>query len=187
MSDVNIILTLDVSQRLATYSPSQVCPIMSSMLGHPSFSRNPTNLGITSSHVYKYCSDSVTELLLQCRIQASYLVSLPMELYPVSPFMLSLRSLVVKGHFLEGIWPVGWMDDGSVLCIADCNLSKLSALQNIVSLFPFPYQYLVTYDCKEAPRMAKVTLRLDQEEFFLAFGDKALFGEILDDFSCVRF
>ena len=44
---------------------------------------------------------------------------------------------------------------------------------------------MVTYACKGAPRMAKVSLRMDEDEVGIAFGDKALLGSIRDDVSCI--
>ena len=44
---------------------------------------------------------------------------------------------------------------------------------------------MVTYLCKGAPRLAKVTLRMDEEEVSLALGDKALLAGILEDVSCI--
>ena len=44
---------------------------------------------------------------------------------------------------------------------------------------------LVTYHCKGAPRLAKITLRMDEDEVSQALGDKALLAGILDDVSCI--
>ena len=44
---------------------------------------------------------------------------------------------------------------------------------------------MVTYVCKGAPRMAKVTLRMDEDEVALALGDKSLLAAILEDVSCI--
>ena len=44
---------------------------------------------------------------------------------------------------------------------------------------------MVTYACKGAPRMAKVSLRMDEDEVAMAFGDKAMLGAIIDDVSCI--
>jgi len=44
---------------------------------------------------------------------------------------------------------------------------------------------MVTYLCKGAPRLAKITLRMDEEEVSLALGDKALLAGILEDVSCI--
>jgi len=44
---------------------------------------------------------------------------------------------------------------------------------------------MVTYLCKGAPRMAKVSLRMDEDEVALALGDKAMLAGILDDVSCI--
>ena len=44
---------------------------------------------------------------------------------------------------------------------------------------------IVHYACKGAPRMAKVSLRMDEDEVAMAFGDKAMLGAIIDDVSCI--
>ena len=44
---------------------------------------------------------------------------------------------------------------------------------------------IVHYACKGAPRMARVSLRLDEDEVAMAFGDKAMLGAIIDDVSCI--
>ena len=44
---------------------------------------------------------------------------------------------------------------------------------------------MVTYLCKGAPRMAKVSLRMDEDEVSLALGDKAMLAGILDDVACI--
>ena len=44
---------------------------------------------------------------------------------------------------------------------------------------------MVTYACMGAPRMAKVSLRMDEDEVAMAFGDKAMLGAIIDDVSCI--
>ena len=44
---------------------------------------------------------------------------------------------------------------------------------------------MVTYACKGAPRMAKVSLRMDEDEVAMAFGDKAMLGAIIEDVSCI--
>ena len=44
---------------------------------------------------------------------------------------------------------------------------------------------MVTYACKGAPRMAKVSLRMDEDEVAMALEDKALLGGIVDDVSCI--
>ena len=44
---------------------------------------------------------------------------------------------------------------------------------------------LVTYQCKGAPRLAKITLRMDEDEVSQALGDKALLAGILEDVSCI--
>lgn len=44
---------------------------------------------------------------------------------------------------------------------------------------------MVTYICKGAPRLAKITLRMDEEEVSVALGDKALLAGILEDVSCI--
>jgi len=44
---------------------------------------------------------------------------------------------------------------------------------------------MVTYVCKGAPRMAKVSLRMDEDEVGMAFGDKAMLGAIIDDVTCI--
>jgi len=44
---------------------------------------------------------------------------------------------------------------------------------------------MVTYVCKGAPRMAKVSLRMDEDEVSLALGDKAMLAGILDDVTCI--
>ena len=44
---------------------------------------------------------------------------------------------------------------------------------------------MVTYLCKSAPRLAKITLRMDEEEVSQALGDKALLSGILEDVSCI--
>ena len=44
---------------------------------------------------------------------------------------------------------------------------------------------MVTYACKGAPRMAKVSLRMDEDEVGMAFGDKAMLGAIIDDVTCI--
>ena len=44
---------------------------------------------------------------------------------------------------------------------------------------------MVTYACKGAPRIAKVSLRMDEDEVAMAFGDKAMLGAIIDDVSCI--
>ena len=44
---------------------------------------------------------------------------------------------------------------------------------------------MVTYLCKGASRMAKVTLRIDEDEVALAMGDKAMLAGILEDVSCI--
>merc|ERR1711936_1045347 len=44
---------------------------------------------------------------------------------------------------------------------------------------------MVTYVCKGAPRMAKVTLRMDEDEVAMALGDKSLLAAILEDVSCI--
>ena len=44
---------------------------------------------------------------------------------------------------------------------------------------------LVTYLCKGAPRLAKITLRMDEDEVSQALGDKALLAGILEDVSCI--
>ena len=44
---------------------------------------------------------------------------------------------------------------------------------------------MATYVCKGAPRMAKVTLRMDEDEVAMALGDKSLLAAILEDVSCI--
>ena len=44
---------------------------------------------------------------------------------------------------------------------------------------------LVTYLRKGAPRLAKITLRMDEDEVSQALGDKALLAGILEDVSCI--
>jgi len=44
---------------------------------------------------------------------------------------------------------------------------------------------MVTYVCKGAPRMAKVSLRMDEDEVGTAFGDKAMLGAIIEDTICI--
>ena len=44
---------------------------------------------------------------------------------------------------------------------------------------------MVTYQCKGAPRMAKITLRMDEDEVAQAMGDKAMLAEILEDTHCI--
>jgi len=44
---------------------------------------------------------------------------------------------------------------------------------------------MVTYLCKGAPRMAKVSLRMDEDEVALALGDKAMLAGILEDVHCI--
>ena len=44
---------------------------------------------------------------------------------------------------------------------------------------------MVTYACKGAPRMAKVSLRMDEDQVAMALEDKALLGGIVDDVSCI--
>merc|ERR1712048_244846 len=44
---------------------------------------------------------------------------------------------------------------------------------------------LVTYISKGAPRLAKITLRMDEDEVSQALGDKALLAGILEDVSCI--
>jgi len=44
---------------------------------------------------------------------------------------------------------------------------------------------MVTYVCKGAPRMAKVSLRMDEDEVALALGDKAMLAGILEDVHCI--
>ena len=44
---------------------------------------------------------------------------------------------------------------------------------------------MVTYACMGAPRMAKVSLRMDEDEVAMALEDKALLGGIVDDVSCI--
>jgi len=44
---------------------------------------------------------------------------------------------------------------------------------------------MVTYVCKGAPRMARVTLRMDEDEVAMALGDKSLLAAILEDVSCI--
>ena len=44
---------------------------------------------------------------------------------------------------------------------------------------------MVTYVCKGAPRMAKVSLRMDENEVGMAFGDKAMLGAIINDVTCI--
>ena len=61
---------------------------------------------------------------------------------------------------------------------------------NLCFFFPGMIELLesrgtVTYACKGAPRMGKVSLRLAEDEVTMAFGDKALLGAITDDVSCI--
>ena len=44
---------------------------------------------------------------------------------------------------------------------------------------------MVTYLRKGAPRMAKVSLRMDEAEVSMALGNQALLGGILDDVTCI--
>ena len=44
---------------------------------------------------------------------------------------------------------------------------------------------MVTYRCKGAPRLAKVSLRMDEDEVGMAFGDKAMLGAIIEDVTCI--
>ena len=44
---------------------------------------------------------------------------------------------------------------------------------------------MVTYLCKGAPRMAKITLRMDEGEVYIALGDKAMLAGILEDVTCI--
>jgi len=44
---------------------------------------------------------------------------------------------------------------------------------------------MVSYICKGAPRMAKVSLRMDEDEVALALGDKAMLAGILEDVFCI--
>eukprot|EP00092_Neocalanus_flemingeri_P022153 GFUD01024029.1.p1 GENE.GFUD01024029.1~~GFUD01024029.1.p1 ORF type:complete len:772 (-),score=294.74 GFUD01024029.1:140-2455(-) len=44
---------------------------------------------------------------------------------------------------------------------------------------------MVSYACKGAPRMAKVSLRMDEDEVALALGDKAMLAGILEDVACI--
>jgi hypothetical protein len=44
---------------------------------------------------------------------------------------------------------------------------------------------MVSYACKGAPRMAKVSLRMDEDEVAMAFGDKAMLGAIVEDVTCI--
>jgi len=44
---------------------------------------------------------------------------------------------------------------------------------------------MVSYLCKGAPRMAKVSLRMDEDEVALALGDKAMLAGILEDVTCI--
>merc|ERR1719244_603997 len=44
---------------------------------------------------------------------------------------------------------------------------------------------MVTYLCKGAPRMDKVSLRMDEDEVALALGDKAMLAGILEDTTCI--
>jgi len=44
---------------------------------------------------------------------------------------------------------------------------------------------MVTYVCKGAPRLAKVSLRMDEDEVGTAFGDKAMLGAIIEDVTCI--
>ena len=44
---------------------------------------------------------------------------------------------------------------------------------------------MVTYVCKGAPRLAKVSLRMDEDEVGTAFGDKAMLGAIVEDVTCI--
>merc|ERR1719495_864507 len=44
---------------------------------------------------------------------------------------------------------------------------------------------MVTYVCKGAPRLAKVSLRMDEDEVSMALGDKSLLAGILEDVTCI--
>lgn len=44
---------------------------------------------------------------------------------------------------------------------------------------------MVSYLSKGAPRMGKVSLRMDENEVGLALGDKAMLAGILEDVSCI--
>ena len=44
---------------------------------------------------------------------------------------------------------------------------------------------LVTFLRKGAPRLGKITLRMDEDEVSQALGDKALLAGILEDVSCI--
>lgn len=44
---------------------------------------------------------------------------------------------------------------------------------------------MVSYLCKGAPRMAKVSLRMDEDEVGQAFGDKAMLAGIVEDVNCI--
>ena len=44
---------------------------------------------------------------------------------------------------------------------------------------------MVTYLCKGAPRMAKVSLRMDEDEVASALSDKAMLAGILEDVHCI--
>lgn len=44
---------------------------------------------------------------------------------------------------------------------------------------------MVTYVCQEAPRMAMVSLRMDEDEVGMAFEDKAMLGAIIEDVTCI--
>ena len=46
-------------------------------------------------------------------------------------------------------------------------------------------QGVVSYVHSGAPRQGKVSLRMDEGEVEQAFGDKAMFGGIVEDTSCI--
>ena len=44
---------------------------------------------------------------------------------------------------------------------------------------------MVSYACKGVPRLAMVSLRVDEEEISKAISDRAMLGAIIDDVTCI--
>ena len=73
-------------------------------------------------------------------------------------------------------------------CVGKSIYENISAFINILlsgMIEMLESRGMVTYVCKGAPRLAKVTLRMDEDEVSMALGDKSLLAAILEDVACI--
>jgi len=95
----------------------------------------------------------------------------------------SLLLMVKKGRSKEVT--LGKLIDtyGKVLKKRNMKLELESACIGMIEMLES--RGMVTYACKGAPRLAKVSLRMDEDEVGTAFGDKAMLGAIIEDVTCI--